>query len=209
MKPPSPSTIRRGTAADLVALVDLHYRVFDEHTHLAMLFGREFLHAAYDWYTHAPNAFTLVAEADGRLHGSCTVNRGSYYAVFYRNMPVLAKTLIRHPALLIHPAIRKRLRALPQRRARNGRAQSCQSAYLAYLTVDPAGWGAGIGKQLVAAAVAECRRREWTEIVTAIHRDNLPARFMYRTLGFQDFPALTQGDLVGIRLHDAHLVTQA
>ena len=66
--------------------------------------------------------------------------------------------------------------------------------------MSPVGRGAGIGKSLIESAIIECRRRGWDEMITAIHRDNLPARFMYRTLGFEEFSQLSHDDLVGIRL---------
>jgi ribosomal protein S18 acetylase RimI-like enzyme len=188
--------IRGGRSTDVDALVDLHYRVFDERTHLAMLFGRGFLQAAYRWYSGSPDAFTLVAEMDGRLEGSCTVNRGSYYVVFRKNVPALARAVLSKPRLLLEKAIWRRLLALPVRRLSN----AGDRAYLAYLAVSPVGRGAGIGKSLIEAAIIECRRRGWDEMITAIHRDNLPARFMYRTLGFEEFSQLSHDDLVGIRL---------
>ena len=70
--------IRRASPNDVERLVTLHYQVFDERTHLAMLLGRQFMKAAYTWYINSPDAFALVAEMNGSLDGCCTVNRGSY-----------------------------------------------------------------------------------------------------------------------------------
>jgi ribosomal protein S18 acetylase RimI-like enzyme len=188
--------IRGGRSSDVDALVDLHYRVFDERTHLAMLFGRAFVRAAYRWYSESRDAFTLVAEMNGRLEGSCTVNRGSYYVVFLKNGPALARAVLSKPGLVLEKAIWRRLLALRARRLSN----AGDRAYLAYLAVSPTGRETGIGKGLIAAAIVECRRRGWDEMITAIHRDNVPARFMYRTLGFEEFSQLSHDDLVGIRL---------
>ena len=188
--------IRGGRSSDVDALVDLHYRVFDERTHLAMLFGRAFVRAAYRWYSESRDAFTLVAEVNGRLEGSCTVNRGSYYVVFLKNGPALARAVLSKPDLVLEKAIWRRLLALRARRLAN----AGDRAYLAYLAVSPAVRETGIGKALIAAAIVECRRRGWDEMITAIHRDNVPARFMYRTLGFEEFSQLSHDDLVGIRL---------
>ena len=190
---------RRGAPGDVESLVDLHYRVFDERTHLTLLFGRGFLRAAYRWYCESPEAFTVVAELDGRLQGSCAVNRGSYYLVFRKNTRALAGAILRQPSVLLQKAIWRRLGTLRFRRG----ARSGDRAYLAYLAVTPAGRKAGIGKELVAAAITECRRRGWDEILTATHRDNVPARFMYRTLGFEEFAAIDHDGLVGIRLRSS------
>src|SRR5688572_14558771 len=161
-----------------------------------MLFGRAFLCAAYRWYSDSSEAFTLVADIGGRVEGSCTVNRGSYYIVFRRNVRALVTSVFRRPGLLLNKAVWRRLGALRRKRGRI----AGDAAYLAYLSVSDAGRRAGIGKALVTAAIDECGRRGWGEIVTAIHRDNVPARFMYKILGFEEFGELTHDDLVGIRL---------
>jgi ribosomal protein S18 acetylase RimI-like enzyme len=193
---PEPPRIRQGQPADVERLVDLHCQVFDERTHLAMLFGRAFLRAAYQWYSDSPEAFALVAEVDGEVRGSCTVNRGSYYVVFRRNVRALVGSVFRKPSVLLNRAVWRRLGAL---RPKRGRTVG-DVAYLAYLTVSDAGRRAGIGKALVTAAIEECGRRRWGEMVTAFHRDNVPARLMYKSLGFEEFAELTHDDLVGIRL---------
>jgi ribosomal protein S18 acetylase RimI-like enzyme len=204
---PALEPVRRGRLADVDALVDLHYRIFDEHTHLAMLLGRGFVRAAYHWYTETADAFTLIAEIDGRLEGSCTVNRGSYYIVFRHNMRALVSGIMERPSLLLNRALWKRALALRPTRLSRGRARRelNNQAYLAYLAVSPAARGAGIGKQLIEAAIFESRRRGWEDVVTAIHRANLPARFMYKTLGFEEFPELNHDDLIGIRLRSRSL----
>ena len=192
--------VRRGSAVDVEGLVDLHYRVFDEHTHQTMLFGRDFLRAAYRWYCESPEAFALVVDVNGRVEGSVAVNRGSYYRVFRKNLPALASAIVRAPRVVFNKAMWKRLAAFRiKRRPKDG-----EPAYLAYLTVSPAGREAGAGRDLIEAAIMECRRRGWDEIRGAIHRDNVPARFMYKILGFEERAELNHGDgLIGIRLRTA------
>ena len=192
----STSRIRRGRPGDVENLVDLHYRVFDEHTHQTVLFGRSFVRAAYQWYTESADAFTLIAEINGHIEGSCAVNRGSYYVVFRKNLPALARAMLSNPRVLLNKALWKRLAAVRVKR----RPQSGEPAYLAYLTVSPIGREARSGKALIEAAIAECRRRGWDEIRGAIHRENVPARFMYKILGFEERAELNHGSLIGIRL---------
>jgi ribosomal protein S18 acetylase RimI-like enzyme len=191
--------IRRGRLVDVESVLDLHYRVFDERTHLTMLFGRSFLHAAYRWYSDSPDAFTVVATVKGRLEGACAVNHGSYYMVFRKNTGALVRAILRKPSVLFNRAVWRRLATLRLRYA----STAGNPAYLAYLAVSPAGREAGIGKELITAAIAECRRRGWVDIMTATHRDNVPARFMYKTLGFEEFTAISHDGLVGIRLRSA------
>jgi ribosomal protein S18 acetylase RimI-like enzyme len=191
--------IRRGRLVDVDSVVDLHYRVFDERTHLTMLFGRSFLHAAYRWYSDSPDAFTVVGTVKGRLEGACAVNQGSYYMVFRKNTGALVRAILRKPGVLFNRAVWRRLATLRFRYA----STAANRAYLAYLAVSPAGREAGIGKDLITAAIAECRRRGWVDIMTATHRDNVPARFMYKILGFEEFAAISHDGLVGIRLRSS------
>jgi ribosomal protein S18 acetylase RimI-like enzyme len=192
--------IRSATQADIPALVDLHYRVFDERTHYGLLFGRRFIRASYCWYCQAPSAFALVGEMDGEIKGSCTVNQGSYYAVLQHNLWALAGALLARPFVLFAAPTRRRLlviwRRWRLRRSTPGPARS--QAYLAYLAVDATARGTGMGKDLIQKSMEECARRGWGEIVTAIHRSNLSARFLYKTLGFEDDPAHSDGDLAGM-----------
>jgi len=192
--------IRKATIADLDALVDLHYRVFDEHSHYAMLFGRRFIRATYRWYCRAPMAFALVGEIDGEIKGSCTVNRGSYYAVFRANPVEFALLFLRKPRLLLVKPVRHRLATLLKGYGapRQTMEPHASRAYLAYLAVDASARGSGMGNNLIKRAIEECERRGWGGIVTAIHRSNVPARFMYKTLGFEDAPDLSHDDLVGV-----------
>jgi hypothetical protein len=44
----------------------------------------------------------------------------------------------------------------------------------------------------------ECERRQWGDLFGAVHRNNLPARFLYKTLGFEDAPDVSHDDLVGV-----------
>jgi ribosomal protein S18 acetylase RimI-like enzyme len=192
--------IREATAADVEALVALHYRVFDENTHYSMLFGRRFIRATYLWYCRQPEAFAFLGFIDGEIRGACTVNQGSYYAVFRNNLPALAVSVLANPMVLFKTSIRRRLTALFRSliACKQARQSTVKQAYLAYLAVDSSARGRGMGKALVQRAVIECESRAWGDIVGAVHRNNLPARFMYKTLGFAEYPLPSHDDLVRI-----------
>jgi GNAT superfamily N-acetyltransferase len=137
---------------------------------------------------------------DGEIKGSCTVNQGSYYAVFRHNLPALACAILSRPFVLFAAPVRSRLLALWEWRApwKPTPGPARNQADLAYLAVDAEARGTGMGKALVQKSLEECALRGWGEVVTAIHRSNLSARFMYKTLGFEDYPPLSHDDLVGM-----------
>jgi ribosomal protein S18 acetylase RimI-like enzyme len=205
--------IREATVADLEALVDLHYRVFDEHTHYGVLLGRRFIRATYRWYCQNPTAFALVGEIDGQIKGSCTVNQGPYHAVFKANVRELVLAFLRRPMLLLVKPVRLRLLSLVRGHSPRERivGMKASSAYLGYLAVDATARGAGIGPALIRMAIHECEERGWQRIVSDVHRTNVSARFMYKTLGFEEAPDSIHSDLVEIsfeRLRSARGIVQ-
>src|SRR5262245_38955106 len=100
-----------------------------------MLFGRDFLRATYAWYIRAPQAFTLVGEMDRRFEGCCTVNRGSYYTIFFPNSLALARAVVRRPRILVSKMVWRRMLALLGERSSSGGDGDAteERAYLAYL----------------------------------------------------------------------------
>jgi GNAT superfamily N-acetyltransferase len=183
-------------------MADLHLRVFNEETHYAIIFGRRFITESYRWYCSNSSSYAILAEVGGKVHGACAVNVGSYYSMFLGVWPSIAAAVFKNPAILARPELRSRSISLVKK-VLSGKAKARlhgRESYLAYLSVDPEMRGTGMGRDLIEAAVAESRRRGWGRVVTAIHRSNLPARFMYKTLGFREDSALDVDGLVGIAL---------
>ncbi|SNS75380.1 GNAT family N-acetyltransferase [Tropicimonas sediminicola] len=58
-----------------------------------------------------------------------------------------------------------------------------------HLFVEEAARGAGIGRHLVAAAVAEARRQECGQLLVSTHPDNGVARQIYGAMGFTEHPS--------------------
>lgn len=201
--------VRRGISADVERLVNLHYRVFDTNTHHLLLLGRPVLASAYHWYCESPNAFTLVAENHGGTIGCATVSVGSYYAFFRQHWLRVVAAFLRKPNRLFHPLLLQRLSGVfsPSRPA-SRKIHTNRSAYLGYLVVDAEQRGKGVGGALIRASVENCRSRGWEQLVTCLHRPNVSAFSFYQRLGFQRFPELDAGDLLGIRIQTVKIALE-
>ena len=167
--------IRRATVADVPRLLELHYRTFDSKTNLLMLLGRPFMAAAFRWYSQDRNAFALVAEHGQALAGYVTVNRGSYYYMLKKNWAHVLVAFFLRPKLLCHQAVVQRFKSLLKPRPADGVAPR-KRACLAYIAVDRENRVKGAGSALVRAALSECNTRGWSEVITAFHSSNEPAR---------------------------------
>jgi ribosomal protein S18 acetylase RimI-like enzyme len=192
-------TVRPGTLGDLDQIIELHTTTFDRQAHLATRLGEGFIRSLYRWYLTSPAAFTLVAVgAQGRLAGVLTVNNGPYDMLFRENALAVVAGFVRRPQTFFDPEILLRIRGFLSRSAgRRDGARSgpprCELAYLGFLAVEPEYRGAGTGAALVREGTAKCAAFGWTTVFTTVHRDNVPVRFMYATLGFKE-EAAAEGD---------------
>ncbi len=182
--------------------MELHYRAFTTNTNYLLLLGRRFLKRLFFWYCTASEAFMLAAEGPSGIAGYIAVNHGSYYVALRSNWPQALLGLVAHPTLVFHPRFKHRLKELLSARVMPAGAP-VQRACLAYLAVDPEMGGKGVAPDLIRAALTECRSRGWSEVVTAMHSENLRARYLYGMLGFESASGPDSEGLVSVRI-DLH-----
>lgn len=194
--------IRAATAKDVPQLMELHYRVFTPNTNYLLLLGRSFLKRLFLWYCTAGDAFMLVAEGPSGIAGYIAVNQGSYYLALRANWPHALLGFVAHPMLIFHPSFGPRFQELLGARVKDV-GTPAHRACLAYLAVDPAMGGKGGAPVLIRAALSECRSRGWYEVVTAMHTENLRARYLYAMLGFESASGPDSEGLVSVRI-DLH-----
>lgn len=196
--------VRKGRQQDVVQLVNLHYRVFDEKTHRLLLLHRPLITRAYRWYCESSSAFAVVAETDQGIIGCAAVNLGSYYRFFRNNWVDAVWAFISEPYKLFHPVVIHRLKTLVlQNKARRQTRAPEGSASLAYLVVDSNWQRKGVGDALIRVAIEGCKNRRWDELVTCLHRSNQSAYALYQKLGFERFTDLDTEELLGMRIRTA------
>lgn len=185
---PGTSGIRPATAADLPAVVAAHTAAFPGFFLTRM--GPRFLGAYYRMVLESPEGILLVAESAGAVAGF--VAGIARPAAFYRTMmwwpwalgfPAMLR-LVTRPRLLLDVAGRVcRLGSSGHPQGHRGPSQA--RAELASLAVLPSQRRLGLGRQLVAAFVAEAGLRQVAEVrLTTDAVDNQATHAFYESLGF-------------------------
>ncbi len=180
--------IRPATPADLPAVVAAHSAAFPGFFLTRM--GPRFLGAYYRMVLESPEGILLVAESAGAVAGF--VAGIARPAAFYRAMmrrpwalgfPAMLR-LVTRPRLLLDVAERVcRLGSSGHPQGHRGPSQA--RAKLASLAVLPSQRRLGLGRQLVAAFVAEAGLRQVAEVrLTTDAVDNQATHAFYESLGF-------------------------
>jgi len=179
--------IRRGRLADLDDIVALHYSIFTSDTHLLMIFGEPVVKRAYRWFIDSPDAFAIVAEDGTRFVGICTACARPYTRPMLLNiLPSIVQALLLHPQILLDPKLLNRVKELFVRGARKQLQPSEPPAQFGPLAVHPDYHGSEAPTKLVLGTISECRKRCWQKVIASIYKSNLPSRFHFAKLGFQE-----------------------
>jgi ribosomal protein S18 acetylase RimI-like enzyme len=171
------------TLADVPAAVKVHLAAFPSF--FLSFLGPRFLRLLYSEFATDPACVALVAEADGRVAGAVAgpLQPAGYFSRLVKRR-WFAFALASSGAVLRKPLIIPRLfRALFYR----GEAPTGKSrALLSTIAVDPAVQGAGIGRKLVAAWLAEVQSRgaSGAYLTTDAEGNDAVNRF-YQQLGWQ------------------------
>jgi ribosomal protein S18 acetylase RimI-like enzyme len=187
------------TLDDLEALVALHHQCFSEIDHIAVLFGEDFIRAAYKWFVTGAETYVLVAKKDNQLIGFTALADRPYNGPMLRAAKKEAlRGLLRRPWLAFHPELLLRLfrMAFPKRKYH----LPGKIAHVAFTAVDTQFRGLGIAKALKKESIRICRERGMTAIVTGVRRQNLRAKAMNESAGFVEVPDLSTNRFIYLRL---------
>jgi ribosomal protein S18 acetylase RimI-like enzyme len=175
---------------DLDSLVALHMRCFSERDHIAVLFGEDFIRAAFKWFITDAGTFVLVAKQDNNLVGFTAVADGSYDGPMLRAGKWEAiRALIRRPWLALHPDLLLRLYRKMFTKPKSFLVGKV--AHIAFTAVDTQLRGLGIGKALKNESIRVCRERGSTSILTGVRRQNLRAKALNENAGFIEISELS------------------
>jgi ribosomal protein S18 acetylase RimI-like enzyme len=174
---------------DVQALVDLHLRCFTGEDHIAVMFGRRFIHTVYYWFLTNAKNFVLVVKENrtNRLIGFMAISEGAYNAPMLRAAKWDAlRGVARRPWLIVHPElIRRFVRMIfPSRKFH----MVGKFAQIAFTGVEPEFRGLGISKALKLESTRVCRELGMDAIVTGVKKDNSRARAMNEGAGFVEVP---------------------
>jgi len=186
---------------DVDALVALHLKCFSGADHIAVMFGEDFIRAAYKWLVTDSKTFVLVAKAKQRdkLVGFTSLAEGGY------NVPMLraakweaVRGILRRPWLIFHPELILRLFRMifPSRKPRLVE----KIAQIAFTGVESEFRGMGISKALKRESIRVCRERGMQAMITGVKRENVRAKAMNMGAGFFEVPELRTKDFIYLKL---------
>jgi ribosomal protein S18 acetylase RimI-like enzyme len=181
------------TTADLEQLARVHRSAFPDGAITAL--GAEAVRRYYAWLLEGPHdAMLNGAWLGDRLVGFCAagVFRGAMNGFLRKNRIYLALHLLAHPALLLTPLVRDRVRTALQityrfsrfkRQVTQAPLASPAFGVLAIATADDAR-GVGAGRALMQEAERRARAAQHTRMVLTVHPDNVRAVRFYERLGW-------------------------
>ena len=184
---------------DIEALVALHLKCFSDDDHIAVMFGKGFIHSAYKWFVTHSETFVLVAKKKEQLLGFTAISEKPYNGPMLRAAKWDAlRGLILRPWLAFHPELIRRLvRILFSWRDNHS---GDKVAHIAFTGVSPQFQGKGIGKALKNESIRVCRKRGMIAMVTGVKRQNLRAKAMNESAGFVEIPELSTKRFICLRL---------
>lgn len=171
--------VRPAVASDVGRLAELHIAGIPEG--FLSTLGPRFLRRLYGRLSRSGNGFVLVAERAGPVTGFVAVSTatGAFYKEFLRRDAVAA-ALVAAPAVVRAPG-----KVWETLRYGTADGSDLPAAEVLSIAVDRTQRRTGSGSALLAAAVAELRRRgvDAAHVVTA--STNEPAIAMYEAAGFR------------------------
>jgi ribosomal protein S18 acetylase RimI-like enzyme len=191
-------SIRLATIEDVNSITELHYESFTSEDHIPMILGKRYVKATYKWHVGSKNAYTLVAEIDGKLVGFMAACKGGYtlrmfVACFYE----FVLCLMKNPMLLINMKLWKRLFRRPM--SRKGQKKITDHPGFGQLTIGAvkSGFrGQGIYPALVEAHRSVGRVRGIRVLSAGIYKKNHSARRVFVKGGWTETPELETSDTV-------------
>jgi ribosomal protein S18 acetylase RimI-like enzyme len=184
---------------DVAALVDLHLKCFSASDHIAVMFGEDFIRAAYKWFVTDAQTFVLVAKTGDRLVGFTALADKPYNGPMLRaGRNEALRGLLRRPWLAFHPELLLRLfrMVFPKRKEK----LAAKVAHIAFTAVDPQFRGMGVAKALKEESIRVCRERGMSAILTGVRRQNMGAKAMNMGAGFVEVPELNTKRFIYFRL---------
>lgn len=181
-------------ADDLAAVVRLHQRVFPDSV-LTRL-GPEALERYYAWQLLGPHDVVAIGVASsGRLLGLLVGGRfrGTVAGFVKQDPTFLARRVLRHPSVVVHPAGRRAVRTglrLLVRPAGAGQVERPErvpdgSFGVLVVAVDPDAQRTGFGRVLLEEAERRARELGFERMHLTLDPTNWGALAFYRELGWQ------------------------
>jgi hypothetical protein len=191
-------SIRLAEIRDLDKLTDLHCASFKPEDHVPVMLGPRYVKATYRWQVSSPDAYTLVAELDGKIVGLVAVcDKPFTRPMFMACIGEFILSILNKPALLFQAMLWKRL----FRRSESSGKGEVMAAYpgMAQMTigaVDANYRGISIFPALVDATKSFSKARGSRAIRAGVYKSNMPSRRVFIKGEWIETPELETPDTV-------------
>ena len=191
-------SIRLASPADIDKLTELHCTSFQPEDHVPVMMGRNYVAATYRWQVSGEQAYTLAAEADGKIVGLVGICDGPFTRpMFMACLPEFFQSLIRSPGLLFKKKLWQRLFRRPTvSKHSKDIADYPGFAQMTIGAVDADYRGKGVFPELVEATKSYSKARGSRAIRAGVYKTNMPSRRVFIKGGWIETPELETPDTV-------------
>jgi GNAT superfamily N-acetyltransferase len=191
-------SVRIATLKDLDRVTYLHLASFRPDEHVPVMLGSRYVKATYRWLISSPEAYTLVAEADGKivgLTGMC--DKPFTKPMFMACLGEFILSLLKKPTLLFQGKLWQRL-FRDSKSSSKGELMARRSgmAQMTIGAVDANYRGFGVFPALVEATKSFSKARGSRAIRAGIYKTNMPSRRVFVKGGWFETPELETLDTV-------------
>jgi GNAT superfamily N-acetyltransferase len=190
--------IRLATLKDLEKVTDLHLASFRPDDHVPVILGPRYVKATYRWQIRSPEAYTLVAEADGKIVGLLGMCDKPYTRpMFIACFSEFILSLLRKPTLLFQGKLWRRV--LRDSKSSSKGEMIAKHSGMAQMTigaVDADYRGNGVFPALVDATRSFSKARGSRAIRAGIYKTNMSSRRVFIKCGWIETPELETSDTV-------------
>jgi len=190
--------VRLATKKDIDALTDLHCSSFRPQDHVPVLLGRRYVKATYKWQIEGKQAYTLVADSNGRIVGLVAVCDGPFtLPMFKACLGEFILSMMANPFLLFKKVLWRRMLRRPDLSDKNrAMADYPGFAQMTIGAVDSNFRGHGVFPALVEATKTFSKERGSRAIRAGVYKSNTSSRRVFIKGGWLETPELETHDTV-------------
>ena len=190
--------IRKATLEDLEKVTALHLASFHSDDHVPVMIGPSYVKATYKWQISSPEAYTLVADANGKIVGLVGMCDKSFTRpMFMACLGALFQSLLKKPSLLFQRKLWDRLFRDSKSSSKGETMARCPGmAQMTIGVVDSDYRGYGVFPALVEATKSFSSARGSRGIRAGIYKINNSSRRVFIKGGWIETPELETSDTV-------------
>jgi hypothetical protein len=190
--------IRLATLDDLEDVTKLHLASFGPNDHVPVMLGTRYVRATYKWQISSPEAYTLVAESNGKIVGLVGICDKSFTRpMFMACLGEFFLSLLKNPSLLFRRKLWQRVLRVSKSSSTGEKiAQHAGMAQMTSVAVDAGFRGFGVFTGLVAATRSFSKARGSKAIRAGVYKENNSSHRAFIKRGWIETKELETSDTI-------------